>query len=257
MNSVDPSGLAVGCVHMLFDDASCSDGGFFGYGPSMTCIMDGVDTRCGQVSRFLDLGIAVQCPNNDCSPRTGNNGSFYPIVYTEDGFAYKNPSNGDTFSSASELGLPSLDDPLGLFPYSGGGNQSASSGGGGGSNQSCVVSRVTHTQAISGAQYSGPGIALNGHQQTLFTLSQASFQSLGPAFSPFGINNGYRFGGVFFSLHANNFTTLPTGGMQFEAHFDVLNPATGLFGIVGHTIVDGGIGRLLFHRSNGLDRACR
>jgi RHS repeat-associated protein len=38
MNSVDPSGLAVGCVHMLYDDASCSDGGFFGGGGlSMGC----------------------------------------------------------------------------------------------------------------------------------------------------------------------------------------------------------------------------
>jgi RHS repeat-associated protein len=46
MNSIDPSGL---CVHMLYDDASCFDGGFFGFGPSTTCIEDGVDVGCGSI----------------------------------------------------------------------------------------------------------------------------------------------------------------------------------------------------------------
>jgi RHS repeat-associated protein len=46
MNSIDPSGL---CVHMLYDNASCFDGGFFGFGPSTTCIEDGVDVGCGSI----------------------------------------------------------------------------------------------------------------------------------------------------------------------------------------------------------------
>ncbi len=77
MNSVDPSGL---CEHMLYDDASCFAGGFFG--TSMTCIMDGVDTGCGQVFRFLDLGIAEPCPNNSCFGDTPGGGSIPPGITT-------------------------------------------------------------------------------------------------------------------------------------------------------------------------------
>jgi hypothetical protein len=65
------------------------------------------------------------------------------------------------------------------------------------------------------------------------------------AFSVFGINNGYRFGGVFFSLHVNSVTFNPvTNTTSFQGHEDIFNPATGLFGLLGHTVVDLGIGTL-------------
>ena len=40
-------------------------------------------------------------------------------------------------------------------------------------------------------------------------------------------------------------------------HFDVFNPSTGLFGLVGHSVWDYLIGKLFFHRSAALDPGCR
>jgi hypothetical protein len=55
--------------------------------------------------------------------------------------------------------------------------------------------------------------------------------------------NGYRIGGVFQSIHANgsNGVIDPT---SFEAHEDLFNPATGLFGAFGHFIFDMMIGHI-------------
>jgi len=69
----DPTGM---CVHMLYDDASCFAGGFFG--SSMTCNVDGIATDCAEVSRLLELGGADVCPNNNCFGLThGGDGRFY------------------------------------------------------------------------------------------------------------------------------------------------------------------------------------
>ena len=87
---VDPSGL---CVHMLFDNATCADGFYFGGGLSPTCIVDGADVGCDQLfqlfhgDKFAALQLALK-PTSvqlvpDSSPvcmQTGDCGSGY-ITY--------------------------------------------------------------------------------------------------------------------------------------------------------------------------------
>src|SRR5206468_476541 len=78
------------------------------------CTMDGAPVPCGIVQTAMNGDMAVQCPNNDCGARTGDNGYLYQITYIEgDGWNYINPKSGDTFGEGSELGLPSLTSGVG------------------------------------------------------------------------------------------------------------------------------------------------
>jgi RHS repeat-associated protein len=51
MNFTDPNGL---CVHMLFDDATCADGYYFGGALPTTCVVDGADAGCGQLFQLFN-----------------------------------------------------------------------------------------------------------------------------------------------------------------------------------------------------------
>ena len=57
------------------------------------------------------------------------------------------------------------------------------------------------------------------------------------------VHNGYRTGSVFQSIHANGPGGIPDP-TNFEVHEDLLNPASGLFGALGHGLVDYGLGKL-------------
>lgn len=106
-NLVDPSGLgpcrAAKVPSACGGETSPRQGG----GSGVNCTLDGVWVPCDWVSG--NSGAFGQCPDNDCSPRAGDNGTLYPIVFTDDGFEYRNPNNGDSFGSADELGLQSLE----------------------------------------------------------------------------------------------------------------------------------------------------
>jgi hypothetical protein len=78
------------------------------------------------------------------------------------------------------------------------------------------------------------------------------------AFSIFGVNNGYRDQDVFMSLHINGISAPDAAGtVSAQGHIDVLNPSTGLFGIIGHTLVDLAIGNLISRHNSRLDPKCR
>jgi hypothetical protein len=178
---------------------------------------------------------------------------LYSTTLDATGFQYINPLSGDTFGDGSELGLPDLNGTS--FPGGGGGQ---SGGGQGSGNSGCIVPRVL--SVIPGAQSTGTAQNQGGHQQTNFTFSGnlSTFAPIAPSsFSIFGINNGYRFGGVFFSLHINSVNFNPiTNTTSFQGHEDIFNPATGLLGILGHGVIDLGFGTIFFNHSSRLDRRC-
>jgi len=121
-NLTDPLGLfPVDCIWTGNCGGWGGEGGGAGYygGGGSPCTLDGIDVPCSSLSGLGSNGI-VQCPNNDCGSRAGNNGLLYQIAYDGEGFSYINPLNGDLFSGGTELGLPSLDDPLDGFPDSSG-----------------------------------------------------------------------------------------------------------------------------------------
>lgn len=44
------------------------EGPYYSFGDPFTCLMDGLETSCSVLKRNLELGVAVQCPNNYCGP---------------------------------------------------------------------------------------------------------------------------------------------------------------------------------------------
>ena len=44
-----------------------------------------------------------------------------------------------------------------------------------------------------------------------------------------------------------------TGVLEVQAHFDIFNPASGVFGFIGHGIIELGGGSLFFRNSTALD----
>ncbi|PYV98091.1 MAG: hypothetical protein DMG89_12210 [Acidobacteria bacterium] len=52
-----------------------------GGGSGSVCTMDGVDTACSLVDRVLQMGGAVRCPNNNCSPIAINGVQAYFVAY--------------------------------------------------------------------------------------------------------------------------------------------------------------------------------
>lgn len=119
--------------------------------------------------------------------------------------------------------------------------------------------------AVPGAAPTGTNTAVNGHLEVGISVTQATLLADGfQYFSMFGAN-GYRLGNVFVSAHVNGigeqlspavFENPPTGVVDAQVRFDTFNPATGLFGIIGHGFWDVLIGGLFFHHSAGLDRGC-
>ncbi len=122
----------------------------------------------------------------------------------------------------------------------------------------CQQNRILN--AVPGSTLTKPndtvGISVGGHNQfdinvTTDQLSAAGFTP----FNPFGVADGYHNGNVFFQVHDNGH-----GGLITQGHIDTFNPASGLFGFVGHSIWDVGIGTLLQHlfpKSHGLlDPGC-
>jgi RHS repeat-associated protein len=246
----DPTGLCTGTPRKQIQGLCGA-----GFGGDGDCSLDGVSFPCDWANGLLNSpgGAVGVCQFNNCLPVSGSNGNLYQTTYTTEGWSYINPLNGDSFTDGSELGLPNLGDPL---ADDGSGN--GSGGGQGSGNSGCIVPRVL--AVIPQAQPTGAWQNQGGHQQSNFTFSGdlSTFAPIAPkAFSIFGVNNGYRFGGVFFSLHINSVSFNPIANeTSFQGHEDVFNPATGLFGIVGHTVVDLGIGTLFFNHSSRLDRGC-
>jgi hypothetical protein len=123
----------------------------------------------------------------------------------------------------------------------------------------CKQQRILN--AIPGATLTNPldttGQSVGEHTEFGITVTADQLQADGfSPFSIFGVNNGYRNGGVVMQVHANG-----SGGLVVsQAHIDTFNPASGLFGIIGHSIWDLGIGSLLqklFPKTNGLlDPGC-
>jgi hypothetical protein len=122
----------------------------------------------------------------------------------------------------------------------------------------CQQNRILN--AVPGSTLTNPndtvGTSVGGHNQfginvTTDQLSAAGFTP----FNPFGVSDGFHNGNIFFQVHDNG-----AGGIVTQGHIDVFNPATGLFGFLGHSIVDVGIGTLLQHlfpHSHGLlDPGC-
>src|SRR5262249_41655814 len=53
--------------------------------------LDGVNTPCQDVLRDVDLGDAMQCPDNDCGPRVVPNfGFFWPVIGDDGQWHYGN-----------------------------------------------------------------------------------------------------------------------------------------------------------------------
>lgn len=89
INNTDPTGmLCIGGFVTPFDtcaNSGLSDSGLSNFpGPSVTCILDGVPTPCGEVFGAIDRGEAGQCPNNVCRPGAllGADGNWYFPVYS-------------------------------------------------------------------------------------------------------------------------------------------------------------------------------
>ncbi|MBS1799668.1 MAG: hypothetical protein JSS95_07575 [Acidobacteria bacterium] len=158
-----------------------------------------------------------------------------------------------------------------LDPFSGYDDGSALdySGSGGSPNngnpttpQPCLAQRVGN--AIPGAQFTGVGNPVGGHQQFNFAVNTADLAADGFAlFKALGIfSNGYRNGSFFLQVHVNGQNGAQLNGrgsgvINVQGHFDVFNPAAGYgSGLILHGIWDLGIGNLLFHHSARLDPGC-
>jgi RHS repeat-associated protein len=130
--------------------------------------------------------------------------------------------------------------------------------------QPCSVARAL--AAVRGAAPTGVNTPVDGHLEVGVSLSEATLLSNNFGFyqGPFGAN-GYRRGNVIVSGHVNAtsgqltpgaFSASPDGIVNAQIHFDTFNPASGLFGLIGHTIYDYTIGKLFFKNSAGLDQGC-
>jgi YD repeat-containing protein len=80
--------------------------------PNMGCRQDGFEADCNKVMRDLSEGIAVQCPNNNCSPISAN-GQWYSYRYTDNGAGWM--SNNQFFGVPRTR--PSLSGPNRSRPF--------------------------------------------------------------------------------------------------------------------------------------------
>jgi hypothetical protein len=94
----------------------------------------------------------------------------------------------------------------------------------------------------------------------LSNVSITSLTSTSGGFSPFvplGHKDGYHNAGVINAVHVNYGSG--TNASLLQGHIDIFNPSTGLFGLLGHGIVDFGVGQLLnlfFPGNHILDPGC-
>jgi RHS repeat-associated protein len=153
-------------------------------------------------------------------------------------------------------------------PWNPGNPTGTNSGAGGAPNNgksktACTVDNAL--AAVPGAAPNGINTPVNGHLEVGIDVSAATLQADGFQFfqTPFG-PNGYRAGNVIISAHVNgsgselspaSFQNAPNGIVTAQVHFDIFNPSTGLFGIIGHTIWDWLIGHLFAHSAT-LDPGC-
>lgn len=223
--------------------------------PSNNCTIDGAPATCDQAEELLSSGAGAECPGI-CGPLTGSNGYLYLRSLSTEGWGYINPLNGDVFYGGSEYGLPDLGEGNDTVPA---GSAVVGSAGGSGT-LTCPQKRILN--AIPGAQLSNPPYDVNqgGHEQMGISTTAADLTAAGFApFSLFGAN-GYRDSAVFWSIHVNGQygAQLTANGpfTSIQAHIDLFNPSTGLFGILGHATWDLGIGSLFFHHSSALDPSC-
>jgi hypothetical protein len=130
--------------------------------------------------------------------------------------------------------------------------------------QPCSVARAL--AAVPGAPPTGVNTPADGHLEVGVSLTEATLTSNGFTFyqGPFGAN-GYRRGNVIVSGHVNatsgqlspsDFYATPDGIVNAQIHFDTFNPATGLFGLIGHTLWDYTVGKTFFRHSAALDKWC-
>lgn len=152
-------------------------------------------------------------------------------------------------------------------PYPSGGGGNGQSSGQYGTVAPSNPPQVPHTcqqnrilNAVPGSTLTNPndtvGTSVGGHNQFGINVTTAQLGAAGfTPFNPFGVSDGYHNGNVFFQVHDNG-----SGGLITQGHIDTFNPASGLFGFVGHSIWDVGIGTLLQHlfpHSHGLlDPGC-
>jgi hypothetical protein len=125
----------------------------------------------------------------------------------------------------------------------------------------CLAQRIGN--ALPGAQYTGVGDPVGGHQQFNFAVNTADLAADG--FTPFKVlglfSNGYRNGSFFLQVHVNGQNGAQLSGssgvINVQGHIDVFNPAAGYgSGLILHGIWDLGIGSLFFHHSARLDPGC-
>jgi RHS repeat-associated protein len=231
---VDPSGL-------------CDQTG--GLDDPNSCVylgLNGVAGNCqtGQVSDQYG-----NCYNMGASGIQGGSGGAVNVYSGDDGY----PVVGVTYSSSNSSGSSSNS--------SGGGTGSAPNSGTPTTPQPCLAQRVG--DALPGAQFTGVGNAVGGHQQFNFAMNTADLAADG--FSPFKVlgifSNGYRNGSFFLQVHVNGQNGAQLSGssgvINVQGHVDVFNPAAGYgSGLILHGIWDLGIGSLFFHHSARLDPGC-
>lgn len=193
------------------------------------------------------------CPSGQIPDQSGN-------CYVDNGTGV--PVNLGTVN-VSPYGPPP--DPQGPTIQTATGQGSGAGGGGGGAPSNpptvphtCQQNRILN--AVPGSTLTNPndmvGTSVGGHNQFGINVTTAQLGAAGfTPFNPFGVSDGYHNGNVFFQVHDNG-----SGGLITQGHIDTFNPASGLFGFVGHSIWDVGIGILLQHlfpHSHGLlDPGC-
>ena len=162
----------------------------------------------------------------------------------EDGslISYNGGGSVTVYSDSGGGYIASFGEGQGQYPTGGSGTVGAAPNNGT-TPKPCFVQRAQN--ALPNSQYLGPGDFVDGHQHYLFSAPASDFGSNGlNSFSFLGIvPNGYRTGSVFQSIHVNGPGGIPDP-TNFEIHEDLLNPASGLFGALGHGLVDYGLGKL-------------
>ncbi|MGA7219443.1 MAG: RHS repeat-associated core domain-containing protein [Candidatus Sulfotelmatobacter sp.] len=262
LSYVDPLGLQVGytnpCDQTGQDGNSCGGGGggptdsdeqtFDNQYSSSYWMQQALNSYVSWINAMWLAGGSVVT--------SSVNGLGYSIDWSIGGGAVYVAPNGETLnaSDVQELGLTALsaaDTPD--YSLSGPGGPGGGTGG-----HTCPQNRILN--AIPGATPTSYDVNQGGHEQIGIDTTAADLADAGfSAFSLFGAN-GYRNSAVLRSVHCNGQygAQLGSGGpfTNIQCHIDAFNPATGLFGILGHAIWELGAGSLFFKNSSRLDPRC-
>jgi RHS repeat-associated protein len=197
------------------------------------CTMDGMDMPCSVVNGWKNLGVAVQCPNNNCS--------FY-ICPVGSACEY-------AWSVADATYIASMDEYYDQVAAANALMQ----------NLSCQEQSILN--ALPGAQPTGDFTAQGGHWEIGITITpdQLAADGFTPYTTIIGTPNGYHNSSLFKQAHINGQGYELQPGDDFsniQAHVDVFNPAAGYgLGLVLHGIWDLGIGSWIGN-SPMLDQGC-